>query len=128
MANDFKEKLHHPQKFEENILKAFEKRKLVFFIGAGVSRIMGVPGWNDFSALLIKQAFPDYKEHNIDINNNNLVFTASQYVKRYNNGDFLKFLRDIFRKDNIIIFVGYGLNEFELIDYIISQHTCKQKF
>ena len=63
MDTDFKQQLSSMPKFEENILKAFENRKLVFFIGAGVSRIMGVPGWDAFSARLIKKAFPSYKEH-----------------------------------------------------------------
>ena len=57
----------------------------------------------------------------IDINNNNLVFTAAQYVKRYNDDSFSEFLRSIFQKDNIIIFIGYGLGEFELIDYMITK-------
>ena len=63
MDSDFKKRLSRIPKFDENMLKAFENRKLVFFIGAGVSRIMGVPGWSDFSARLIKKAFPSYKEY-----------------------------------------------------------------
>ena len=63
MGSEFEQELNQTPKFNENILKAFENRKLVFFIGAGVSRIMGVPGWSDFSAKLIKQAFPNYKEY-----------------------------------------------------------------
>ena len=216
--------------FDENILSAFEKGKLIFFIGAGVSRIMGIPGWDDFSARLIRKAFPDYKEQNailkeisdckeritiaykkfeqdkrldefykefgkamkpdddifnskeniynilnrfdafflttnadnlfeevlgsalchddydtsilknehsrrqnhlfylhghytenIDINKNNLVFTAPQYVARYNDDQFVDFLKCVFAENNTIIFVGYGLNEFELIDYIVTK-------
>ena len=230
MDTDFKQQLSSMPKFEENILKAFENRKLVFFIGAGVSRIMGVPGWDAFSARLIKKAFPSYKEHNtilkeipnskeritiaynkfhsdgklkefyscfgenmqpdpqtfaskeniyeilnsfdatflttnadnlfeevigsalchencdvailnnelskyqnrlfylhghytddIDINDKNLVFTAPQYVRRYNEPGFAEFLRTIFHKDNVIVFIGYGLNEFELIDYMMTK-------
>lgn len=222
--------------FDENILTAFEKGKLIFFIGAGVSRIMGVPGWDDFSSKLICKAFPEYKvkssilrditnckekitiaykefeqqgklnefyfefgkamkpdskvfkskeniyeilnhfdalflttnadnlfedvlgsplchedceigvlksEHlkrqnhlfylhghykeDINFYNNNLVFTAPQYVARYNDEKFVEFLRAVFREDNTIIFVGYGLNEFELIDYIVTKTGYNQK-
>ena len=216
--------------FEENILKAFENRKMIFFIGAGVSRIMGIPGWDDLSSKLIKEAFPSYQEQNIilrdipnskeritiaykefekngklqefykifgegmspkkeifdnteniyeilnrfdafflttnadnlfedvlghavchenyDINiiksqhhrrqnhlfylhghytsdidplENNLVFTATQYVNRYNDQEFVRFLTTIFLEDNVIFFIGYGLNEFELIDYVVTK-------
>ncbi len=230
MKKTLKEIFETDIRFDENILSAFEKGKLIFFIGAGVSRIMGIPGWGDFSARLIRKAFPDYKEQNtilkeisdckeritiaykkfeqddrlekfyeefgkamqpdpgvfaakkniyeilnrfdafflttnadnlfeevlgsalchedyntsilknehnrrqnhlfylhghytdgIDIKNNNLVFTAPQYVTRYNDGKFIEFLEWIFAKNNTIIFVGYGLNEFELIDYIVTK-------
>lgn len=230
MGETLKDRLSRGPRFEENILQAFEKHKLVFFIGAGVSRIMGIKGWGDFSAYLIKAAFPNYKDHNailrdisdskeritiaykkfesenrledfyklfgqgmipdkgifdskeniyeilnrfdaiflttnadnlfeevlgsplchekyeiaiiksefqrrqnhlfylhghyksnIDITDNNLVFTAPQYVKRYNDPNFVEFLKAIFQEDNTIVFIGYGLNEFELIDYIITK-------
>lgn len=230
MGETLKDILSRGPRFEENILLAFENRKLVFFVGAGVSRIMGIKGWGDFSAYLIKAAFPNYKDHNvilrdisdskeritiaykkfesenklkdfyklfgqgmvpdkgvfnskeniyeilnrfdaiflttnadnlfeevlgsplchenyeiaiikseiqrrqnhlfylhghytsnIDIANNNLVFTAPQYVRRYNDPKFLDFLKAIFQEDNTIVFIGYGLNEFELIDYIITK-------
>ena len=234
MEGTLKEILAQGPKFEENILKAFENRKLVFFIGAGVSRIMGIMGWEDFSAFLIKHAFPDFKDYsavlrdvpsskeritiaykkfeqedrldefyqyfgqgmtpnqkvfeskeniykilnrfeaiflttnadnlfeevigsalchenykldilksesqrrqnhlfylhghyteNIDPVKNNLVFTAPQYVERYNDKDFTQFLKTIFEDGNTIVFIGYGLNEFELIDYVITKagHT-----
>lgn len=230
MKKTLKEIFEQDIHFDENILSAFEKGKLIFFIGAGVSRIMGIPGWGDFSARLICKAFPDYKEQNailkeitdckeritiaykkfeqdkrldefykefgkamkpddnvfnskeniynilnrfdafflttnadnlfeevlgsalchndydtsilknehsrrqnhlfylhghytenIDINKNNLVFTAPQYVARYNDDQFVDFLKCVFAENNTIIFVGYGLNEFELIDYIVTK-------
>ena len=235
MKGTLNEILSKGPKFEENILKAFENRRLVFFIGAGVSRIMGIMGWDDFSAFLVRKAFPDFKDYNailrdvpsskeritvaykkfeqegrlsdfykyfgqgmipnqkvfeskeniyeilnrfeaiflttnadnlfeeiigsalchedynptilksesqrrqnhlfylhghytenIDEHKNNLVFTAPQYVERYNDPDFIGFLRTIFEDDNTIVFVGYGLNEFELIDYVVTKsgHTA----
>lgn len=57
----------------------------------------------------------------IDVHNNKLVFTAPQYVRRYNDDTFIEFLKAIFREQNVIIFVGYGLNEFELMDYIVTK-------
>ena len=64
MKGTLNEILSKGPKFEENILKAFENRQLVFFIGAGVSRIMGIMGWDDFSAFLVRKAFPDFKDNN----------------------------------------------------------------
>ena len=237
MEKTLREIFQEGPKFEENILKAFENKKLIFFIGAGVSRVMGVQGWVDFSASIIRKAFPKYEEQNtilrdisdskeritvaykkfeeenrledfykyfgdglkpnpnifnakeniyeilnrfeaiflttnadnlfenvigsalchencdvgiiksephrklnhlfylhghytddIDINKNNLVFTAQQYVERYNDENFIGFLRAIFQGDNTIVFVGYGLNEFELIDYIVTKSGYTKKF
>ena len=230
MDKTLKEIFSRGFRFEDNILRAFEARKLVFFIGAGVSRIMGVKGWGDFSAELIRKAYPNYQDYSvllrdipdskeritiaykkfeqdnkldefyrcfgdgltpskeivdpekniykilnrfeafflttnadnlfeevlgsalchenfdigliksedqrrlnhlfylhghytkdIDVRKNNLVFTAPQYVKRYNDEKFIDFLKAIFHGDNTIVFVGYGLAEFELIDYIITK-------
>ena len=230
MAETLKEIFARGFRFDENILQAFEKQKLVFFVGAGVSRLMGVKGWDDFSAELIRKAYPDYQDQSvllrdisdskeritiayekfaqddkleefyrcfgnalipnpitfsqkeniykilnrfeafflttnadnlfeevlgselchedfdiarikgdsqrrlhhlvylhghytedIDIRNNGLVFTAPQYVKRYNDKSFIDFLKAVFHEDNTIVFIGYGLNEFELIDYIMTK-------
>lgn len=219
--------------FSPDILNAFENRKLFFFLGAGVSRIMGIPGWDEFANNLIKKTCVSYEEKNIlssitdnkekitiaynrfkqkkqekqffkifgnalkpnrnvyknkeniyeilaqfdatflttnadnlfqkvlgkerchddydcqllknelyrqqnhlfylhghyDATNNNdkLVFTAPQYVARYNDEKFKEFLKAIFLEDNVILFVGYGLNEFELIDYIITKTGYSNK-
>ncbi len=52
-----------------------------------------------------------------------LVFTVERYVERYNSEDFKNFLRDIFKgpKKYVVLFVGYGMSEFELIDYLIHK-------
>ena len=217
----------------ESFYRAIENKKLVFFIGAGISRVMGVPGWNELAFKLIKSAFPDYIQYSSILNsikdnkqlitiafnefskNNNLsefykyfsealkptvnqnhegteedkdniykllskfdaaylttnadnlfeevlgkefchvgedfplkdshlklhhlyylhghytnsdnhendylVFTAEQYVRQYNDRDFQEFLRTIFNNDNVIFFIGYGLGEYEIIDYIITK-------
>lgn len=226
MAETLKDIFKNKYTFKEEVLQAFEDSKIVFFIGAGVSRIMGVPGWNDFSEKLIRMAFPSFQDYNQilkEIHDNkeritiayeefkkqkklddfykffgeamqpneqvfnskeniyeilnqfnalflttnadnlfenvigsamchedcnvgalnhtnfrnhlfylhgrfnpngpfdNLVFTAPEYVHRYNDDTFIEFLENIFKRDNTILFIGYGLNEFELIDYIMTK-------
>lgn len=210
---------------DDAVLKAFKERKVIFFLGAGVSRLEGIKGWDDFSDTLIKKAFPIFKdreelmrarlsskekitiayekfitdnrleefnkefekalepdknaEHigiyetlskfnvnflttNADLLFENilgkeichtdfdpnrlsntthisrnqlfylhgrcsdgvdtLVFTAPQYVKRYNDRNFCNFLKSIFNDpEYVIFFIGYGLNEYELIDYIAAK-------
>lgn len=236
VEKDFKEILKAKPVFDEEILRAAEEGKLIFFLGAGVSRIMGVQGWDGFSESLIRKAFSEYKDQmaiirdikdskeritiaykkfeddgnleefyscfgaalkpnldifnskkniykilsqfdatflstnadnlfedilghelchedcktadindvrirrqsrlfylhghytdNIDIHNNNLVFTAPQYVERYNDGGFKDFLEAAFQNNNVILFIGYGLNEFEIMDYIVTKAGHSQK-
>ena len=43
---------------DDAVLQAFKERKVIFFLGAGVSRLEGIKGWDDFSNTLIKKAFP----------------------------------------------------------------------
>lgn len=49
-----------------------------------------------------------------------LVFTVERYISRYNDREFKNFLDEIFDK-YLILFLGYSMNEFELIDYLISK-------
>lgn len=210
---------------DDAVLQAFKERKVIFFLGAGVSRLEGIKGWDDFSNTLIKKAFPLFKEReellraglsskekitiayekfitddrleefnkefkkalepdpnvkhigiyetlskfnvnffttNADLLFENvlgkelchtefdvsklintthisrnqlfylhgrcsdgidtLVFTTPQYVQRYNDPNFCNFLKKIFSNpDYAIFFIGYGLNEYELIDYIAAK-------
>lgn len=209
---------------DAKVIDAFSKRKVIFFLGAGVSRLEGVMGWDDFSNELVKKTFPNladqeqilkggfsskekismayeqYDKNNIkdfyeifenaltppkdfkslgiyeilakfkinflttnaDLlfenvlgkefcytkydgttlfktdytlrnqlfylhgrisdNYEELVFTSSQYVKRYNDLVFREFLKSVFNDDEcVVFFIGYGLNEYELIDYMLSK-------
>lgn len=74
----------------------------------------------------------DFKSDNIEINKlyhihgsikekSSLVFTTPQYIKRYNNEDFKNFLETIFEKFTIL-FIGYGLAEFELLDFLVTKY------
>lgn len=70
-----------------------------------------------------------YHIHGSIRDKNSLVFTVEQYLNRYNgrNEDncskqFLIFLFDLFTNYSVL-FIGYGLAEFELLDYL----TLKSK-
>lgn len=215
---------------DKAVMEKFKQRKVLFFLGAGVSRLEGVMGWTEFANHLIEKAFPKlceqeqllrdgisskekisiayekfcdegkkqefYKEFgealkpkgdkqariydllaqfkvnflttNADtlfektlgsefchtdfdaemlFNSGNiprgqlfylhgrytesggerLVFTAAQYVERYNENRFCDFLRCVFDKECVVFFIGYGLNEYELIDYIATKVGLKNK-
>ncbi|MCF7886094.1 MAG: SIR2 family protein, partial [Candidatus Marinimicrobia bacterium] len=56
-----------------------------------------------------------------------LVFTVSKYMRRYTNSKYDKFrnfLRTIFR-EYTVLFLGYGLAEFELLDFILEEKESK---
>ncbi|MFC2069794.1 SIR2 family protein [Chloroflexota bacterium] len=50
-----------------------------------------------------------------------LVFTTPRYIDRYRNDDFGHFLERIFDQ-YVVLFVGYGMSEFELLDFIITKY------
>lgn len=55
-----------------------------------------------------------------------LVFTSSQYLERYSNSSFQNFLRSVFSSGKSVLFIGYGLGEFELLEYMISPFGPRQ--
>ncbi|GAB4200140.1 MAG: hypothetical protein Fur0023_03120 [Bacteroidia bacterium] len=52
---------------------------------------------------------------------NSIIFTVSDYIKRYNKEKFKHFLEKIF-SEYTILFLGYGLAEFELLDFLITKY------
>ncbi len=54
-----------------------------------------------------------------------LIFTVSQYMKRYKNPEFRRFLEQIFR-EYTVLFLGYGLAEFEILDFILQDNPRSQ--
>jgi|GEM_PF-5384836 hypothetical protein len=56
-----------------------------------------------------------------------LVFTVDQYLDRYRNKDFQNYLEDVFKKYTIL-FIGYGLSEFELLDFLRMKNNAGQHF
>jgi len=58
--------------------------------------------------------------HGSILDKNSLIFTVPQYIQRYNDLQFKEFLKNIFDK-YVVLFVGYGMAEFELLDFLISK-------
>ena len=46
-----------------------------------------------------------------------MVFTLSQYFKRYQEHNVQQFIKTIIQ-ENVVLFIGYGLGEFELLEYL----------
>jgi len=67
-----------------------------------------------------------YHIHGSILEKDSIVFTVPQYMKRYNNAEFKSFLEGIFNK-YVVLFVGYGLTEFELLDFLITKVGSKQE-
>jgi hypothetical protein len=74
---------------------------------------------NDFSP---DNIFPDklYKIHGSIERRNSIIFTVPQYLARYRNPNFGAFLTQIFSSYSII-FLGYGLEEFEILDFLVTK-------
>ena len=64
-----------------------------------------------------------YHIHGRQQDRESLVFTVDRYIKRYNSEKFQQFLTEIFwsEKHYVVLFVGYGMSEFELIDFLIHK-------
>ena len=61
-----------------------------------------------------------YHIHGLIPHRNSLVFTVPQYIQRYTDNPFRKFLETIFN-EYVVLFVGYGMSEFELLDFLITK-------
>ena len=57
-----------------------------------------------------------------------LVMTIDEYIDKYkNNTKFSKFLEHIFWEDEYaLLFIGYGVDELELIDYMIEKYDSEK--
>ena len=62
-----------------------------------------------------------YQIHGTILDTDSLIFTVPAYIELYNNKNFRDFLNKIFT-DFVVLFVGYGLGEFEVIDFLISKN------
>ena len=66
-----------------------------------------------------------YQIHGCISDKESLVFTIPQYLERYNDRIFIKFLKTIFDK-YVVLFVGYGMAEFELLDFLITKYDANK--
>lgn len=57
--------------------------------------------------------------HGCILQDTSLVFTSENYLQRYNNEQFKHLLSTIFNGNQTILFIGYGANELELLDYLM---------
>lgn len=51
-----------------------------------------------------------------------LIYTLRDYIELYGNEKVKNFLKDVFKKYTVL-FVGYGLEELELLEYVLSQNA-----
>jgi len=61
-----------------------------------------------------------YRIHGSILDRESLVFTVRDYIELYRNNDFIRFLQHVF-DSHTVLFVGYGMSEFELLDFIITK-------
>jgi len=61
-----------------------------------------------------------YKIHGTIEDEKSIIFTVSQYLNRYRKENFINFLWTIFNT-RTIIFLGYGLEEFEILDFLVTK-------
>lgn len=62
-----------------------------------------------------------YHIHGSICDKESLVFTVRDYINRYRDDKFKEFLVRIFDRYTVL-FVGYGMNEFELLDFIVTKY------
>ncbi len=67
-----------------------------------------------------------YKIHGSITDPRSLIFTVEGYLKRYTDPKYGKFLEEIFTKYTVL-FLGYGMSEFELMDYLFSSIQSNSK-
>ena len=65
-----------------------------------------------------------YKIHGSIDDPASLIFTVEQYFTRYKDKEFIQFLRSLFNRT--VLFVGYGLGEFELLEYMYKNITLSE--
>lgn len=67
-----------------------------------------------------------YKIHGSIEHHASIIFTVSEYLERYSDENFVGFLRRIF-DSCAIIFLGYGLEEFEILDFLVTKIGSRNK-
>ena len=68
-----------------------------------------------------------YKIHGCISNEKDLVFTTKRYIKVYTDTKFNEFIKEFFEQYTVL-FLGYGLEEIELLERIFKSTYTMQKF
>lgn len=58
--------------------------------------------------------------HGVISNKDTLVFTTKQYLQRYQTPQYQEYLKAVFTTKTVL-FIGYGMSEFELLDFLIQK-------
>ena len=57
-----------------------------------------------------------------------IVATAADYIRHYNDESTKELLDLIFSEDNVVVFVGYGLAELELLEFILKKTSHENRY
>lgn len=74
--------------------------------------------WNFKGNVVLPENHRLYHLHGSVVDRTSLVFTTSGYLNRYRDKDYQRFLRTLF-SEYVVLFIGYGLSEFELLDFLM---------
>jgi hypothetical protein len=61
-----------------------------------------------------------YHIHGVLQEKDSLIFTADQYINKYKDEGYRVFLNKIFN-NYTVVFIGYGLSEFEILDFLMEK-------
>ena len=99
----------NPDKAERNIIEQVDSRTIEYIKPGNVIHLHGT-----------------YKNNEED-----LIYTIDQYLERYNKdeqSDMSQFLEHLFGGDYTVVFIGYGLTEVEILQYIfLNNKNIKNK-
>jgi len=82
----------------------------------------------DFNPLTI-DTLKLYHIHGSILDSNSLIFTVPKYIKRYRDErQFISFMEKIFFSGKyVVLFIGYGVGEFELLEFILSKFDSNDR-
>ena len=66
--------------------------------------------------------------HGVIKDKSSLVMTVDEYLSKYHDSGFKDFLEGIFSdEENCILFIGYGIDEMEIIDFMVHKYSSKKE-
>ena len=66
-----------------------------------------------------------YHLHGTITDSESLVLTVADYFRRYQDENVVSFLKHLFSTYRVL-FVGYGLSEFEILDFVINRYSARE--